>query len=120
MSFYIGAREIIFLKNSNGIEMDTKIFGKYNNEPALELLVPKIADVSAGDYTAETFALANEKNPAQRPFYICHHTAVTLTVLPWFSEDEIQLTIPAGPWPMPMRKISNDVGNSATSIQIAY
>ena len=102
--------------------MNSNIFGKFYNEVILEICLPEIADVSENDYEAKSFKLNNRIKEKQHPFIVCHHEAVTLKVVPFYdaTETPIVWNFPAGPYPMPLRKILNDAGNSATSIQIGY
>lgn len=95
--------------------------GKWYDEVFLQLNYPEVADVSAEDYTAKTFK-GNQVSTEQRPFIICAKEEVTLKVLPWLSQTGLPITwtFSAGPYPMPIKKIFNDVANTATSIQIAY
>lgn len=101
--------------------MFNKNRGKWYDEVILQLNYPEIADVSVADYEAKTFK-GNQTEEKQRPFIVCAKQEVTLKVLPWLSQDgqPIPWTFPAVPYPMPLRKILNDPGNTDTEIQIAY
>jgi hypothetical protein len=98
--------------------MENKVRGKWYDEVILQCNYPEIANVSAQDYVAKTFK-GNQIETQQRPFIIAHNTEVTLKVEPWLGE-VVSWTFTAGPYPMPLRRILHDAGNTATSIQIAY
>jgi hypothetical protein len=106
--------------------MIANIVGKWYDDVFLQGNYPEVANVSANDYSAKTFA-GNQVGPAvQRPFIICEDTPVTLKVQPWLGEP-IVWKFTAGPYPMPLRKIFTDAankvtetGDAITSIQIAY
>src|SRR5690554_5653528 len=98
--------------------METKLEGSYYNKVITEIVKPVVVDVSAEDYEAETFKLNGQITEEQRAFVVAHHEPVTLKVLPFYSNDPVTWNFPEGPFPMPLRKIYNDVGNSATTIQI--
>lgn len=98
--------------------MIAKNQGKYYDDVFLQINYPKTVDVSTEDYEAETFK-ANQVETKQRPFIVCAKEQVTLKVLPWLGE-AVTWTFPAGPYPMPLKKILSDPANTATSIQIAY
>lgn len=92
--------------------------GKYYDDVFLQINYPEVADVSAADYVAKTFR-GNQVSEEQRPFIICAKVEVTLKVLPWLGE-AVTWTFPAGPYPMPIKKILKDDANTATEIQIGY
>jgi len=92
--------------------------GKWYDDVFLQCNYPELADVSAVDYEAKTFR-GNQVSEEQRPFIVCAKEEVTLKVLPWLGE-AITWTFPAGPYPMPIKKIIKDDANTATEIQIAY
>jgi hypothetical protein len=98
--------------------MENKLRGKWYDDIMLQCNYPEIADVSEDDYEAKTFQ-GNQIDQKQRPFIIAHHEQVTLKVEPWLGE-VVTWTFPAAPYPMPLRRILHDAGNTATSIQIAY
>ena len=99
--------------------MISNIQGKWYDEVILQLNYPEIADVTSEDYVAKSFK-GNQIEEVQRPFIVCAKEESTLKVEPWLGE-VVVWTFPAGvPYPMPLRKILKDAGNSKTSIQIAY
>ena len=98
--------------------MNTNNQGKWYDEIILQCNYPEIADVSSVDYVAKTLK-GNQIDTLQRPFIVAHSEAVTLKVEPWLG-DVVTWTFPAGPYPMPLRKIIKDAGNTKTSIQITY
>jgi len=99
--------------------MITNIAGSFDDQVILQLNYPEIANVASEDYVAKTFK-GNQTQQIQRPFVVCAKEETTLKVEPWNGE-AVVWTFPAGvPYPMPLRKIFNDVGNSKTSIQISY
>lgn len=102
--------------------MDTNIKGRFYNEVTLEICKPVIADISENDYVAEVFKYNWTIKEERHPFIVCHNEAVTLKVVPFYdaTETPVVWNFPAGPYPMPLRKILNDAGNSATQIQIGY
>jgi hypothetical protein len=100
------------------IAMAQTLRGTWYNDIQLDCNYPEIADVSAAHYTAKIFK-GNLLTEEQRPFMICHHEPVTLKVEPWLGE-ALTFKFPAGPYPMRIRRILHDAGNTATSIQIAY
>lgn len=99
--------------------MESNIKGKWYDDVIMQLNYPETANVAAGDYTAKTFK-GNQTEAEQRPFIICAKAEVTLKVLPWLGAEPIVWTFPAGPYPMPVKKIYKDDGNTAIEIQIAY
>ena len=99
--------------------MKSNIEGSFYNDVILELCYPEIADVSAVDYVAKTFR-GNNIEEKQRPFVVCAKEETTLKVEAWLG-NIVVWTFPAGvTYPMPLRKIIKDVGNTKTSIQISY
>jgi len=99
--------------------MNSNIVGKFYDEVILELCYPEIADVSVDDYIAKSFR-GNKPKELQHPFVVCAKEEVTLKVESWLG-NVVVWTFPAGvPYPMPLRKIFNDAGNTKTSIQISY
>lgn len=98
--------------------MITNIGGNFDDAVILQINYPEIANVASADYVAKTFK-GNQVHEIQRPFIICAKEECTLKVEPW-NGVAVVWTFPAGPYPMPIRKILHDAGNSKTSIQIAY
>lgn len=99
--------------------MDSNIVGKFYDDVILECCYPEIADVSIADYVAKEFA-GNKVVKKQHPFVVCAKEETTLKVESWLG-NVVVWTFPAGvPYPMPLRKIFNNVGNTKTSIQISY
>lgn len=99
--------------------MITNIAGSFDDQVILQLNYPEIADVSSVDYVAKTFK-GNQPQNIQRPFVVCAKEETTLKVEPW-NGVAVVWTFPAGvPYPMPLRKIIKDNGNTKTSIQISY
>lgn len=103
--------------------MKANVWGEYYDAVILQVVKPVTVDVSSADYTAaklnKNTAAVDNVNGEQRPFVICHNEGVTLKVETW-KGDVIVWTFAPGPYPMPLRKILNYVGNSATTIQIGY
>jgi hypothetical protein len=118
LSFHFRHHPVTLAKNLKTYIMIADNRGKWYDEVFLQVNYPEVADVSAEDYTAKTFK-GNQVSTEQRPFIICAKEEVTLKVLPWLGE-AVVWTFPAGPYPMPIKKILNDQANTATSIQIAY
>lgn len=98
--------------------MNQNLVGSYDDPIILQINYPKIVNVASADYTAVSLKGGNGKT-VQKPFIICHSVAVTLKVETW-KGDIIVWTFTAGPYPLPLRKIFTDAGNSATTIQIGY
>ena len=98
--------------------MRSNVIGKFYDEVILQLNYPEVADVSAETYVAKTFK-GNQVQTEQHPFIVCAKEETTLKVEPWNGEILVW-TFPVGPYPMLLRKIIFDAGNTATSIQIAY
>jgi hypothetical protein len=100
--------------------MISNIQGEYGNPIVMEIVKPKIIDVSLADYEAETFTLNGTKKAIQHPFVVCAKEEVTLKVLPFYGTEPLTWTFTQGPYPMPLKKIFADAGNSASEIQIGY
>jgi len=102
--------------------MKTNVYGEFYDAVMLQIVKPVTVDVSSADYTAQKLnknTAAIDAEGDQRPFVICQKEEVTLKVETWKGET-IVWTFSAGPYPMPLRKIFTDAGNTATTIQIGY
>lgn len=109
--------------------MDQKIVGSYDDPIFLQINFPRIADVSANDYTAASFKGGDGKTE-QKPFVVCHPKSLKMKVRTW-KEEDITWIFEAGKDPIPLKKIyaspvplvveSGDVTETqVTSIQIGY
>ena len=98
--------------------MNVHIEGQFYDDIILQCMYPEVADVSAEDYVAKSFS-GKKKEEKQRPFIVCAKEEVTLKVETWLGT-VITWTFPVGPYPMPLKRIIHDAGNSKTSIQISY
>lgn len=104
------------------MEEENKIIGSYSEEIILQITTPKIVDVSASDYLAEKLNINTglvDNDGEIRPFILCAKEEVTLKIETW-TGTVIVWTFPGGPYPMLLRRIFTDAGNSATTIQIGY
>lgn len=102
--------------------MKTNMYGEFYDAVIMQIVKPVTVDVSSADYTAQKLnknTAAIDENGEQKPFVICAKAEVTLKVETWKGEP-ITWTFAAGPYPMPLRKIFTNLGNTATIIQIGY
>lgn len=101
---------------------NTVLYGQYGEPSLTQIVTPKIVDVSSIDYNAEKLNINTgvvDPNGEVRPFIICSNQEVVLKVQTW-SNITITWTFTPGTYPMLLRKIYNDVVNTATTIQIGY
>ncbi|MGV8094520.1 MAG: hypothetical protein AB2L24_21915 [Mangrovibacterium sp.] len=98
--------------------MIANIQGEFYDPVILQMMFPKIVDVSATDYEAEEIG-NYEVNKKKRPFIVAHPNPVTLKVETWLGE-VLTWTFTSGPYPMLLQRIFHDAANSQTLIQISY
>lgn len=102
--------------------MNTTLLGAFADPIILQISHPKIVNVAAVDYVAESINKNTgtiDPDASVIPFVICHPEQITLKVETWFGTI-ITWTFSEGPYPMPLRKIFFDGANSTTTVQIGY
>ena len=83
--------------------MISNIQGKYDEDVKLHIYHPRLADVSAEDYTAASFTIRNGQT-VQVPFYVCHPLSLYMKVTFWDGVTSLW-TFEAGKDPIPVKKI---------------
>ncbi len=110
-------------------DMKSNVWGEYYDAVILQIVKPKLADVSSVDYSAEKInknTVVVDADAEVRPFIVCEPMPVTLKVQTW-KGDIVTWNFTAGAYPMPLRKIFKDAANkltetgvAITTIQIGY
>lgn len=92
---------------------------EYNIEVILQCMDPKIVDVTSADYVAEASTKKVGESGIASPFILAHPVEVTLKVETWLGTI-ITWTFTPGPYPMPLKRILTDAGNTVKILQISY
>jgi hypothetical protein len=131
LSFKNTSAPSIFVQTIKIDVMENHMANKYfqTGGVKLDIAVPDLADVAAGDYTAKLYTKGgaeNGDNAAQQPFYICHPVALTMKVETWLGKTLSTWTFDANKDATPLKKIFSSPtpvdadGTEVTSIQVGY